>query len=60
MNFTEDKDLAFERLMRQKPGFDTYSRKRRSPKRERDCPRCLYWKEDMGKCSLEKCIAFQP
>lgn len=60
MNFTEGKDLEYERLMRQKPGFDRRGRKRRSPKRERDCLHCLYWKENMDKCSLEKCIAFQP
>ncbi len=56
MLFMVGKDREYERLMKQIPGFD------RSPIRtmkERDCKHCLYYDEQLRKCSLEKCAVFE-
>lgn len=55
MNFTEGKDLEYERLMRQKPN---YRRKLDKTSRKRDCPHCLYWNEALQQCPLDKCIVY--
>lgn len=55
MNFTEGKDLEYERLMRQKPGFN---KQRNKTIQERDCPHCLYWDEALQKCPHKKCVVY--
>lgn len=55
MNFTEGKLLEYERMMREKPGFD---HKPDRTMNERDCKHCLYYDKHHRKCSEEKCIVF--
>ena len=38
MHFTEGKDLEYERLMQQKPGFDRQPNKFAAPRGKRGCP----------------------
>lgn len=55
MNFTEGKLLEYERMMREKPGFD---HKPIKTMKERDCKHCLYYDKHHRKCSEEKCVEF--
>lgn len=58
MLFTEGKDLEYERLMQQKPGFDRKPNMTGSPKGKRGCLRCLHWDEQVEKCGIATCLYF--
>lgn len=55
MNFTEGKLLEYERMMREKPGFD---RRPVKTMKERDCKHCLYYDDHRQKCGMKKCAVF--
>ncbi len=55
MFFTEGKLTEYERMMKEKPGFD---RRHVKTKKEKDCEHCLHFNESLGKCSQEKCVIF--
>lgn len=58
MHFTEGKDLEYERLMQQKPGFDRQPNKFAAPRGKRGCPRCLHWDAQAEKCGIVTCLYF--
>ncbi|MPN13821.1 hypothetical protein SDC9_161147 [bioreactor metagenome] len=56
MLFTKGELQEYERMMREKPGFD---RRPDEARKERDCPYCLYYDHSAKKCGFEACIVFQ-
>ena len=58
MHFTEGKDLEYERLMQQKPGFDRKPNEIGIPKGKRGCLRCLHWDAQAEKCGIATCLYF--
>jgi len=54
--FTVGKDLEYERMMQETPGF---YRRPVTTMKERDCKHCLYYDEKSRKCSLKKCVVFE-
>ena len=56
MYFTKGKLIEYERMMKEKPGFDHRPAKTME---ERDCKNCLHFDGQLGKCSLEKCAVFE-
>jgi hypothetical protein len=53
MYFTEGKDLEYEKMMREIPGFN---RGKIKPKEERQCADCFYHNKSKKKCPENVCI----
>lgn len=53
MYFTEGKDLEYEKMMREMPGFNRGEIK---PKEKVQCPSCLYYNKKKKKCPHKACL----